>query len=37
MRVKREHIAEEYCWAITQVTGPSCCGLIRFRCVGVWV
>ena len=23
-------MAEEYCWAITQVAGRSCCGVLEF-------
>jgi len=37
MRVKRDQVVEEYCWAITQMRGRSCCCLIRFRCAGVWI
>ena len=34
-KLNETNTAGEYCWAITQAAGPSCCG--RFQSVGVWV
>ena len=30
-------MAEEYCWAITQAAGRSCCRSTKFQCVGVGI